>query len=696
MFKVTPSLKHKLNVSLVVVLCLMAAVVVLLPVAIQVGAQSWLRDQGLDADIEFVGFNLNSGTFSLENARGKNPEGKGFEISKLLVEINWKPMFSKVLDVQRIEIVGLTLDIKATKQGLQVAGISLPASDPAKTEAEAVKEGKPVEWAVQLQQVLLSGINVCHEVPVTGEKDPALTIEQMMNACVSLKEMKWLGKIAWSAPADKQPAVSGVSIIGDLLFDSLSLASKDLQQTYAAFEKMALNGISITGLNQFRTSSIELFGVRLLQHTKSEKGDSPYLATWKLLNIKQAEFNQQQQTASIDSIYLDGLDSVVDHSAEGIAGLPVIADKPGKNKQKQETSKAPAFGFSVNEIHIDGNSRISIIDKTVDPVFQENVSAINIIIRDLDSLKAEQKSPLNGELKVGEYGEVNIKGNVQPFMERITLDLQQNTRNIDLANFNVYGKTFIGHRIRRGNLELEQKLVINQGKLDTSSTLVLQKFEIEALEGKEAEKYKSDLGIPLSAALSLLRDRDDRIKLTVPVTGDIDAPDFSLNDIIATVTSKAIKEAIINYYTPFGLVKLVGGAFNLATALRFDPVEFVAGKVDISDDSAKQLDKLATLLKERPQVHLTMCGYPVRSDALASYKPAEIGLKKADEQTPLKLTEKQTSELLNLFKSRMNNMKQYMVKQLKTNPGQVILCSEPDKKDWAKGIDAKPEIAISL
>jgi hypothetical protein len=276
------------------------------------------------------------------------------------------------------------------------------------------------------------------------------------------------------------------------------------------------------------------------------------------------------------------------------------------------------------------------------------------------------------------------------------MNLKQNIRNVDLAKLNVYGKTYIGHRIQGGHLNLEQKLVINQGILDTESKLELQKFEIESLQGAEADKYKSSLGIPLSTALSLLRNKDGSITLTIPVTGDIEAPDFSLNDVIAKVTSKAIKEAIISYYTPFGLVKLLGGAIDLATGLSFEPVVFAPGASELDQQAHAQLDKLAKLMQERPQIHLAFCGYPTRSDALSLYPADELGIRNSQTESPLKLTDKQASELLAIFSARMDNIKKYLVKQLEAEPGRLILCSEPQNQKWREGIEEQPAITITL
>lgn len=687
------SVKSKLLVSLVALVVLLAMLVVFLPVIIKFSAQSWLRDQGLDANIEFVGFNVNNGTFLLEKAKGVNTKNKGFVLDRVLVEINWKPLFSKQLDIQRVKIEGLTLDLESSAKGLTVAGISLPGKTPGKEKVASPAENEPTGWSVQVQGIELANIKLCHDNPAVKASD-ILTVDKMMKACASLDHLKWQGLIGWSAPGKNRPATAGIQVAGDLLVENLRHASLNQKQHFVNLGKATINQFQATGLELFRTEQVVIENVDLLQHSQNQ--GAPFLASWQSLRINRPEFNKQKDNARVGAVSLSGLRANIVRTKSGITGVPVFSRDKQDAKTEKATTTATPFTFAIKKIAIGDNSQVSFVDNTVEPVFKELLTNINVSLGDLDSAQPGVKSPLLVTVKVSDYGEVNIEGMIQPFANRVTIDLKQTIKNIDLANYNVYGKTFIGHKIHSGHLDVEQKIKITEGHMDTTSTMVLNKFKVESLKGDEAEKYKKDLGIPLSTALSLLKDKNDNIKLTIPVTGDMNKPDFSMNDIIATVTSKAIKEAIINYYTPFGLVKLLGGVVDLATGLNFEPVVFAAGKTGLEQQGIDELTRLSKLLSERPQVQLTFCGHPAKSDILARYKPGQLGLDSGDDKKPLNLTDKQTSELLALFRSRMDNMKKYMVNELKVNPGQVLLCSEPDNKNWVSGLDTQPGITVSI
>lgn len=125
----------------------------------------------------------------------------------------------------------------------------------------------------------------------------------------------------------------------------------------------------------------------------------------------------------------------------------------------------------------------------------------------------------------------------------------------------------------------------------------------------------------------------------MPVKGDIDNPDFGTGDIINKALASTITTAVLNYYTPFGLVTAVDSLFSLATALRFEPVHFGAGASEFETAQAGDLDRIASLMQERPGVHLTLCPYTNSADRAAllpetaDTDPAELELDDAQRKS---------------------------------------------------------------
>ena len=138
---------------------------------------------------------------------------------------------------------------------------------------------------------------------------------------------------------------------------------------------------------------------------------------------------------------------------------------------------------------------------------------------------------------------------------------------------------------------------------------------------------------------------------------------------------------MLQYYTPFGLLLAADTLFDLATALRFDPVVFEPGQQIITSSERGELDKLSTLLTERPGVHLTLCGISNRADAGELY-PDVLKVAEKSETRKMVLNDVQTKALLQLAERRGHAVKDYLVGQKKIDAGRLIVC-EPEYQEDA-------------
>jgi hypothetical protein len=160
-------------------------------------------------------------------------------------------------------------------------------------------------------------------------------------------------------------------------------------------------------------------------------------------------------------------------------------------------------------------------------------------------------------------------------------------------------------------------------------------------------------------------------------------------DAIVKATTKAATVAVITFYTPYGLIYAGGNVlFDLATAMNFDPITFKPGEKEIDDSAIKQLDDLAKLMKQKPQLHVTLCGQANREDAYAFNPDLEQPSDK-DNKTETKLTDDEINKLKALASSRQDAIKDYLVKEKSIGPDKLILC-EPEynnDKDANAGVE---------
>jgi outer membrane protein OmpA-like peptidoglycan-associated protein len=189
-----------------------------------------------------------------------------------------------------------------------------------------------------------------------------------------------------------------------------------------------------------------------------------------------------------------------------------------------------------------------------------------------------------------------------------------------------YTQRYLGYRLKTGQLDLDTKAAIDGGQLDAQNQLALHRLELDLLHPAEQDKLTQELGLPLNTALSLLRDRDGDIRLSIPVQGDLKSPDVSVGDAVRKAMMKGvtagIKTAAVVFFAPVGAVLAAGKLVGLATALRFEPVLFDPGQTRLNEEARAYLDRLSERLRDRPGVRITLCGVTTDADVSALQQAA--------------------------------------------------------------------------
>ncbi len=165
---------------------------------------------------------------------------------------------------------------------------------------------------------------------------------------------------------------------------------------------------------------------------------------------------------------------------------------------------------------------------------------------------------------------------------------------------------------------------------------------------------------------------------------------------IVKATSKAATVTLITFFTPYGLIYAGGNiAFDLATALNFDPLDFKPGEAKLDDVNKEQLNSLTGLLNEKPQVHLTLCGTTNQADLFVLYpdlKQEQQTDKVSDKDSPEKeiiLSKEHKAALKKLAKERQVNSKNYLIDVSKISHDRLILCEPAPlaEKDALSGVE---------
>ncbi len=370
----------------------------------------------------------------------------------------------------------------------------------------------------------------------------------------------------------------------------------------------------------------------------------------------------------------------------------------------------------ITNFRIGGDSRFRYDDETLAPPYHGVFKINEFSLRNLDSSHPEQPSPFQLITQPDKYSRIVLKGRIQPFALKPTLNVEGEIKQLNLPPLSSFTGSTLGYHLKSGQLDAELKLDINKGDMQGINRLVLNNLEIEPKDENKMKQLTQQISMPLPAALSLLRDKENNIHLKLPISGNVKDPKFDLSDAINQALGKAMKMAAVSFVKnslqPYGtmitIAQIVG---KKAFELRLDPVFFTPANVLLDQTALKYLENLASLMNKRPKLRIKVTGKATESDRKAlnaelAQKPLlqaptapasqkefhKEDLPVAQPATPPITVEVTDEQLILLANQRAIAIKDHLVKQFAVDPARIFISRpEIDRKS-----DAKPRADLSI
>jgi outer membrane protein OmpA-like peptidoglycan-associated protein len=190
---------------------------------------------------------------------------------------------------------------------------------------------------------------------------------------------------------------------------------------------------------------------------------------------------------------------------------------------------------------------------------------------------------------------------------------------MDLPQLSSYTRGGLGLLLNSGTLDAKLNMQTKAEQLDGKATLQLHQLQVKSVPGENT--LQSKIPVPLDTALDTLRDKNNTIKLEIPVAGNVNDPEFNVNDAISQALAKGVQKGALSYLTlalqPYGaLITAAKYAGEAATRVRLNPVEFEPGQSTLDESDREYLVKVAQVLKDRPKIAIKLCGVAVAQDRL--------------------------------------------------------------------------------
>lgn len=294
----------------------------------------------------------------------------------------------------------------------------------------------------------------------------------------------------------------------------------------------------------------------------------------------------------------------------------------------------PGLAVRIGRIATDGPGIVELSDATVQPAFESRITLERAQLTGLDTgTPPAGPAKLAVSARIGKYASAELDGRIVAFRPQITASVDAKLREIEMPTLSSYAVKMLGYRVVSGQLNGDLQLRITRGRLEGRNKLMLENLSMAPKSGDSAEQLKARLTMPLDSALSMLRDKDNNVKLEVDVSGDMSDPKFNLTDAINRALTGAMRSASVSYlkyyFQPYGTLITVAELAGKALQLRLDPVAFPPGQATPAVASRAYLEKVGKLLQERKNLRIKLCGKAVARDGLSGDAARDLAAKRA-------------------------------------------------------------------
>jgi len=541
-------------------------------------------------------------------------------------------------------------------------------------------------------------------------------------------DLAWKGRLDSGATND----LNSLSAEGDFRLKDVQIHYPQTNVNLLNSDGVALQAIKVKGIDDVRISDVTFNGLNLVTPVNAAKSSSalkPLFSTQKV-TIQNIQLTKSKDL-SIAAVKLKDLTVSLHRNNEGqlsaINRLETIRTDLFSSDQKKQTAakyqvkpkkaskKDPTdFGFRIRQLEITGDNLVRFTDESVSPTFSIDLRILEAHLSNLDPSQPEQPASVKLLVSNGENARLSLDGSIQPFGERLNLDWIGKIESLELPPLSPYVIQSTGYSFTSGEMAAGIPVKITQNELNGEIDLTLYNPRVKRVKAQDPEKEKKgkiQLTMTLDSALKLMRDKQNNVKLKIPISGDISHPEFSVVDAINRVLAQTLQKSALSYLKfmlgPYGIgIAAAELAVESTSKFRLNPIPFAPGSAELDEAAIDYLQRVAAILKEHPAEQVSVCGVATEIDraALSGSPPTEAGAQPAapkDDNADKEKTRSQKEPaasastdpaLLALAKKRSKRIEDQLAKLHEIAAKRIIACKPQIDKNAA----AKPRAELAL
>jgi uncharacterized protein involved in outer membrane biogenesis len=560
-----------------------------------------LGPQGPDATVT-------NGTVQLANLRVKSPDSGETVVSipTLAVILDEASLGRRAVHVSSIKSSGGSLLIRQNHDGTVNLPALMPPPAPAAAPSSAPAAAAP--WTAQADEIAFDGYKLAvedqkPEHPVKLDVSAlAFTIKGFHSASNTPLATAMSMRLNGQGSLSINGTVALAPFSGDLALELAGLELPPFAPYLPSQIRIALSKgqLSVHGRAQGALTSDGPAGsfagdVSVKNIATADLRHDRNLIKFDALTVIGIKASYPAVKLQIEEVALAGFNANVVIDTNGQINLLAVLSNNAPNPAAAPASpSAPATPIDLGALVIEKAS-FHYVDESIEPQATFDVQELSGTIKGL-STHPQGPATVDFRGKVDPFSPYSISGSVDPLAKDISLNLAVSVKNVDLTCLTPYMEKYGGYPLNKGKVLLQLKYDLARRNLAASNKVVIADLTLGARNNSATATH-----LPVKLGIALLKDREGRIDLDVPVTGSLDDPNFKIGPVIFQVVQNLLAKAATSPFTLLGKV-LGGGGEELSS------VDFAPGEAVLAPSEQTKLQKLAKALYERPALTLQIAG----------------------------------------------------------------------------------------
>lgn len=564
--------------------------------------------------------------------------------------VSWKPLEGE-LRISDTTVQEPALQLARNEGGVlnwaDVMALGGDVEDGSVAGGHAATAADGQRYAVTLGRVVVADGRIAFADRSTARNDPAeetghgkgdpylhVTVDRINGSAANLSPItNTEGSVALSCYVEE----GTVTATGSIRFSPLSLdvdvTTEKLDVTPAQWYfpdnlKLRLGGGRLQSTGNVLVSAAEdrqwrvvYTGDVSLLDLSSTGAENERWVGWKRLDVKGLRGEYNPTRVVVETATLSGLNTRVEIGPDASLNLMEVWEEHSSPPAASAAASPAEDGrgefapVRIDKLLVrDGN--VAFSDRHITPPVTATLTDLDGTVLGVSTEKGtESEVTITGRSDQG--APLRIEGKLGPVSDAFFMKLNASFEHVDLTRMDPYARRYVGYALQKGNLSVELNYTILQRKLEAGNEVILDGLTLgERVESPQATS------LPVKFAVALLKDREGKVRLNVPVTGDLDNPRFDFGESIAQAVRRFFLKVVS---APFALLASLVGRDG--GELRY--VDFEPGDAAIPGAGRDKLDTVIEGLYRRPALELDIQGHydPERDAAVLSRRRLEEKLR---------------------------------------------------------------------